>query len=123
MKVYYADGGCLNNGTPDFYAYGSYCAEGMKPRKISFRFDEASTNNQAEYMALVKLLEELQTDKEMCEIRMDSQLVVNQVNNLWKVKDRNLRLLYHRARQLINARGKVVLKWFRREVIESAVGH
>ena len=123
MRVYYADGACRNNGTTDYYAYGSYCAEGMQPRKIRFAFDEASTNNEAEYMTLIRLLEALQKSHEFVEIRMDSQLVVQQVTGNFETRKPQLQRLRNRVRQLINLRGKVELRWIPREQMVEAVGH
>lgn len=121
--IYYADGACRNNGTTDCYAYGSYCREGMKPKRIVFKFDEASTSNQAEYMALIYLLEAIKQGQEFAEIRMDSQLVVNQVKGNFKVKDEILRRLHNKVIRLINQRGKVELRWVPRTQIQKAVGH
>ena len=123
MRVYYADGACRNNGTTDYYAYGSYCAEGMQPKKIRFAFDEASTNNEAEYLTLICLLEAIQQSHDFAEIRMDSQLVVNQVTGRFKTNKYRLVILRDRVRELINRRGRVELMWIPREEMVEAVGH
>ena len=123
MRVYYADGACRNNGTTDYYAYGSYCAEGMQPKKIRFAFNEASTNNEAEYMILIRLLEALQRSHDFAEIRMDSQLVVQQVNGKFMCRKLSLVVLRDRVRELINRRGRVELMWIPREQMVEAVGH
>jgi ribonuclease HI len=128
LRVFFCDGGCYNNGTPDSYAYGSFGEISGGTRRVTFAFHEASTNNQAEYMTLIYLLKELQSCEEAVEIRMDSQLVVNQVDigrNTWKTKDPNLRRLRDKARELINSRRKygTHLLWVRRDEIESVLGH
>lgn len=65
-----------------------------------------ATNNVAEYQAVIKALEWLRTnrrvvaDKERIVFFLDSQLVVNQLNGLFRVKNARLRNLIIEARQL-----------------------
>jgi ribonuclease HI len=57
------------------------------------------TNNEAEYNALLFLLSRLQIHKiDEVEIFGDSNLVVNQVNENWKIKVPNLRILKDRCK-------------------------
>lgn len=128
MRTFFCDGGCYGNGTGDSYAYGSFGELSSGTRRIQFGFAEASTNNQAEYMALISLLQEIQKIPEAVEIRMDSQLVVNQIGQNrkeWKCKDSNLIRLRNKARELINSRRKygTHLKWVPREEIVAVLGH
>jgi len=128
MRTFFCDGGCYGNGTPDAYGYGSFGELSGGVRTIRFPFYEAATNNQAEYMALIELLKEVQALKERVEIRMDSQLVVRQVattGKAWKTKDRNLVRLRDRARELINNRRKhgTELMWVPRQEIMAVLGH
>lgn len=59
------------------------------------------TNNQAEYSALILALEHLQkTDNKEIIIHTDSQLVANQMNGKWRVKDEGLKELNSQARKL-----------------------
>ncbi len=62
------------------------------------------TNNRAEYLALmrsVELAEELGADE--LEVRSDSQLVVSQINGLFKIKNRELQALVREIRGKIKA--------------------
>jgi ribonuclease HI len=128
MRTFFCDGGCFGNGTGDAYAYGSFGELSGGVRTLRFAFAEANTNNQAEYQALIHLLRELIPIKESVEIRMDSQLVVNQcapLGKAWKCKDKNLIRLRDEARELINQRRKhgTFLKWVRRDEIVEVLGH
>ena len=59
------------------------------------------TNNEAEYKALIKALAYLVTEGTLAvKIHTDSQLVANQMNGLWKVKDPKLRILHSEAKKL-----------------------
>ena len=74
--------------------------------KESFSFSEYlhdSTNNEAEYEALIYGLELLLENNFLSvNIFSDSQLVVNQVNGLFKVKNQRMKLLHSRTLSLIN---------------------
>jgi ribonuclease H / adenosylcobalamin/alpha-ribazole phosphatase len=63
----------------------------------------STTNNIAEYTALIKGLE-LALDKEVTEINvfMDSKLVVHQVRGEWKIKNAGLKPLAIKANHLAN---------------------
>ncbi len=59
--------------------------------KLIFRYNDSighGTNNIAEYASLLKLVKEAQKLAiENIYIQGDSQLVINQVNGIWKAKD------------------------------------
>lgn len=70
-----------------------------------------ATNNEAEYRALIQLLEVAATDPailkcgaKVLQVRSDSLLLVNQVTNRWKIKEPRLRELYE---QVQSAKAKV----------------
>ena len=66
------------------------------------------TNNRAEYLALLRsidLAEELGADE--LEVRSDSLLVVSQVNGLYKIKNRDIKIF---VKQLHEKLGKAKLK-------------
>ena len=66
------------------------------------RFLGPGTNNVAEYTALIIGLEEAwRHEVEDLEVRMDSKLVVEQMNGKWRVRDAKLRPLADRARDLL----------------------
>jgi|LSQX01.2.fsa_nt_gb ribonuclease HI len=72
------------------------------------------TNNEAEYLALILLLEELERRRAGADIAGDSQLVVNQVTGKWKIKEPRLKKLADRAADLLKAT-KSSLSWIPRE--------
>ena len=60
------------------------------------------TNNRAEYLALLRCIElahKLGADE--LEVRSDSQLVVSQMNGLYKIKNRDLQTLVREIRERI----------------------
>lgn len=65
-----------------------------------------ATNNQAEYEALLRALEEVGPDRETeIEVFSDSELMVRQLNGEYRVKNEGLKPLYVRAvRHLLKAR-------------------
>ena len=86
----YTDGGSRGNPGPS--AVGIYIEDenGKTIQKIAKKIGEA-TNNIAEYMAIIEALEWFKTSNFKAAISslyffLDSRLVVNQVNGLFKVK-------------------------------------
>lgn len=68
------------------------------------------TNNFAEYTGLINGLELLKTELDLVVVKpttidvlMDSQLVVEQVNGRWRVKDAGLKPLWAKAQALLHA--------------------
>ena len=76
----------------------------------------ATTNNVAEYKALIEGLE-LALAKGVTDIRvcMDSQLVVSQVKGEWKIKNERLRSLAGKAEILLRKFNSAKLQHVRRE--------
>lgn len=75
-----------------------------------------ATNNQAEYNALINALKNLsEYSSDSITIYTDSQLVANQINQLWKVKDPDLRILYSEAKELFNRFQNIKIQHIRRE--------
>ncbi len=73
------------------------------------------TNNEAEYLALILLLEEILARRlSGVAVRGDSQLVVNQVTGRWKIREPRLQELADRAKELLKAT-KSSLSWIPRE--------
>ena len=119
--VVYVDGGCDGNGTEHARGYGSYKIGA--DRVMRLKLPEAHTNNEAEYWSLIHALAELdRRNLYGAEIRMDSSLVVNQVNRSWKVKDPRMRSLCDQAQAGL-ADAAATLVWIRRDEIESVLGH
>lgn len=90
---------------------------------------ELITNNQAEYLTLIRALERLldrvgeSAPKSTLTVMSDSQLVVNQVNGLWKVKHPELAPLRQQARDLLEQFGAWTLKWHDRSNSVRLLGH
>ncbi|MCX7770968.1 MAG: ribonuclease HI family protein [Proteobacteria bacterium] len=62
-----------------------------------------TTNNVAEYNALIRGLEEtLKIGVEEIEIFSDSELLVRQITGIYKVKNKNLIPLYEKIKQLLS---------------------
>ncbi|MFC1558240.1 ribonuclease HI family protein [candidate division KSB1 bacterium] len=62
------------------------------------------TNNAAEYMALIGGLKKVKKYKaSVLKIFSDSQLMVQQVKGVWRVKDSNLKVLYNEVRVLLGS--------------------
>lgn len=76
----------------------------------------STTNNLAEYTALVRALEHLvKLAPHRVLIRSDSELLVKQMNGLYKVKNENLRELYEEARELARQIPHLELRHVRRD--------
>ena len=101
--VIYTDGGARGNPGPagagvvikengrTIADFGKYLGDGL-------------TNNWAEYEALILAIVDAKrlgfTDRHI-EIRMDSELIVKQMQGLYKVKDKNLKLQHAKVRELL----------------------
>lgn len=81
-------------------------------------FSPESTNNVAEYTALAKALEWLVANdftSEKILIKSDSQLVVNQMNGMYKIKAKKIIPLYKQVLLLKNKFSDVEIDWVPRE--------
>ena len=73
--------------------------------------DYPMSNNQAEWLALLYLLMDLEPDTKIT-IFSDSQIVVNQYAGLWETKDETLKHLKEVCRLVVELkRLKISLKW------------
>jgi ribonuclease HI len=98
--VLYADGACRGNPGPAGSGAALVDGDGTVVAE-AMRFLGHGTNNVAEYTALIIGLEKArQHDVEDLEVRMDSKLVVEQMNGKWRVRDAKLIPLAIRAREL-----------------------
>lgn len=113
--IVYCDGAARGNPGPA--GLGVYITEddGTVVHEIARGLGE-TTNNVAEYSALVAGLEWCVTNKvDAVQFRADSDLIVKQMNGLYKVKAKNLMRLHKRARQLASKIDKVTFDHVRRE--------
>jgi ribonuclease HI len=106
--VIHTDG--VSRGNPGRAAIGAVIRDerGELVASISQSIGKA-TNNQAEYRAIIAALEEaLSLDADEVELNSDSELVVKQVKEQYRVRKKTLRPLYQRVKQL-----QISLKEFR----------
>lgn len=104
----YADGG--SRGNPGPAGAGSFVRdeEGVQVVTVS-EYLGITTNNIAEYTALLRALEELRTllgeasDGAVVDARLDSQLVVRQMNGEYKIKHPNIIPLALRVKEVVRA--------------------
>jgi len=97
--VIYADG--ASRGNPGPAAIGAVIKDerGRLIASISQRIGKA-TNNQAEYRAIITALEEAdRLGARQVDIKMDSELVVRQINGEYRVKKATLKPLYQQVKQ------------------------
>ena len=122
------DGGSLGNPGK---GYGSYLIRFGDVEIARERLDYAGrvTNNQAEYRTLIAALERLGRDlgdeaaSATVVIGGDSQLVINQVNGSWKVKNAELQPLRQQVVERLKPFGKTTLTWHRRDRSVRELGH
>ena len=127
--VVYVDGGCRNNGCPDALAYGSFRVfyRGDLKRTVSFDLPDAHTNNQVEYNSLLQVALYLEGEPKRLSapvvIKTDSQLVVGQLTQGWKVKDEGLKYWYLNLKPFFTRNPNVHLKKVDRTEIAKVLGH
>jgi ribonuclease HI len=81
-------------------------------------FSDESTNNVAEYTALIKALQwllENNLGSAKIEIKSDSQLIVNQLTGDYKVKSKRIISLYKQVLLLKSKFQDIQIKWIPRE--------
>lgn len=104
------DGGARGNPGPAGAGAVIQDAKNETVREISEYLGEV-TNNQAEYQALILGLEALESlgvvGKDIL-VRMDSELIIEQMKGHYKVKNEGLKPLYQRARAIVAALGGTV---------------
>ena len=118
--VVYTDGGARNNPGPA--AIGVVITQEDQTLKKYSDFIGQATNNQAEYQAVIfalkkiKLLFGKKKSKTMeIEICLDSQLMVKQLNHQYKIKEKDLQLLFLKVWNLILDFGQVSFKHIPRQ--------
>ncbi len=98
----YSDGGSRGNPGPAAIAF-LLLGEDGHPVKRRSRYLGERTNNQAEYEALIAAMQTaLALGAEDVTCHLDSELVVKHLKGDYKVKDKDLMILWHQARELAN---------------------
>lgn len=111
----YADGSC--SGNPGEGGAGVVIKDGQG--RIVSRIKKylgSVTNNRAEYQALIVGLEEAQRlGMQEVEVYLDSELVANQVNGLYRVRDAALKILEGEVRRRLGYFSRWVIRYIPRE--------
>ena len=98
--VIFADGASRGNPGPAAIGVTIKDERGKLITFISQRIGRA-TNNQAEYRAIIAALEEAtRLGVKQVDIKMDSELVVRQINGEYRVKKATLKPLYQQVKRL-----------------------
>jgi ribonuclease HI len=96
----HTDGGSRGNPGPS--GIGVFITDKSKKVKEISEYIGKATNNQAEYKALIRGLEEAKKlDASEVNVVMDSELIVKQIKQEYKVRDKDLASLYVKAWNLI----------------------
>jgi ribonuclease HI/pterin-4a-carbinolamine dehydratase len=113
----YADGGSRGNPGPSSSGYVLMDMSG-KVVLSAGEYLGVTTNNQAEYQALKLGLEHALHDFQAREVHvyMDSMLVVNQMKNIFKIKNRDLWPIHDACQQLVKKFDKVSFDHVPREL-------
>lgn len=112
----HTDGGARGNPGPAGIGAVLY-DEGGREIGVVSRSLAPTTNNVAEYKALIAGLEEaLELGVTEIDVKCDSQLVVSQVQGEWKIKSDQLRSLAARAERLFYKFDRWTLDHVRREL-------
>ena len=113
--VAHIDGGARGNPGPAGYGVCVRSSGGDRVADLYGYLGE-TTNNVAEYAALLALLEfAVGTRARALAIHSDSQLLVRQIDGRYRVKDANLKILHGEARRLMTSIPRVTLVHVRRE--------
>lgn len=108
--IIYCDGG--SRGNPGEASYGFAILKNDEVIYEEGKRIGIATNNVAEYSAVVAAFNYLLTNPDIeyddINFLLDSMLVVNQMNGLWKIKNEALRNLLYTAKTLQTRLGKKV---------------
>ena len=97
----YVDGAARGNPGPA--GAGVVLKEGNKTVKTAYKYLGDTTNNIAEYSALIAGLQEATIlGYKNIEINLDSELVAKQLRGDYRVKNSNIKPLFEKAAALIN---------------------
>jgi ribonuclease HI len=114
--------------------YGSFHISSPTGQELLERRDYSGsgrpmTNNQAEYRTLIEALLFLKqklgarAPVEHVRVEGDSQLVINQVQGTWKVRQEELKPLRNEAATLGASFGSIAYRWHRRDNSVRILGH
>lgn len=120
--VIHSDGGSRGNPGPSAAGY-VILDDHQKVIEQGGEYLGITTNNQAEYHGVRLGLEKaIELGYRRVDFRIDSMLVVNQMNGLYKIKNRELWPIHERIRHLMTQFDKVSFSHVRREFNQLADG-
>ena len=103
IVVVYADGACRGNPGPMSIGVSIQDDQGKELATVSALIGQG-TNNIAEYRAAIEGLKAARSlGATEIEVRMDSQLIVEQINGRYKVKNTALKVLHAEMLELLKA--------------------
>lgn len=115
----FTDGGARGNPGPA--GIGIVIKDGDKVIASFGKYIGETTNNQAEYKALIAALERTtELGAKEVECKLDSELVVKQMRHEYKVRDKDLQPLFLRAWNLSTGFKKATFVHIRREFNSAA---
>jgi probable phosphoglycerate mutase len=125
------DGGAIGNPGK---GYGSFMFDGdvSTAEPVRVEFPGLTTNNQAEYLtlihglcAIIDALERrgIEPSQTSIDVWSDSQLVVEQINGRWKIRDATLAGLVNEARSLLKRFASWRVTWHPRRESVRILGH
>lgn len=100
----FSDGGSRGNPGPAAYGFVIYNTDGTVVCEGS-EYIGVTTNNQAEYQGIVAALNAAQSLEgvENLVCKLDSQLVVRQINGVYRMKSEELKPWLHKVHELVAA--------------------
>jgi ribonuclease HI/ADP-ribose pyrophosphatase YjhB (NUDIX family) len=120
--VAYTDGGSRGNPGPSAAGFVLLDTDGTVIREGG-SYLGITTNNVAEYQAVYLALEEAaEIGASVVDFRLDSQLVANQMNGIYKVKNLDLKPIHMRIQELSAQFERVTFTHVRREFNQLADG-
>lgn len=100
--IIHADGASLGNPGPAAIGATIKSEQGRLITTISQGIGR-TTNNQAEYRAIIAALEKaIELGARQADISLDSQLLVRQINGEYRVKNAALKPLYQKVKRLLS---------------------
>ena len=115
MLTAYTDGGARGNPGPAGYGVQVVDESGLVVAELHDGLGR-TTNNVAEYRGLLAALSwAVANHASPLRIRMDSELIVNQMTGRYKVKHPGLQPLHAEAKRLVSQVGRVVFEHVRRD--------
>lgn len=119
--IIHTDGGSRGNPGPAAIGVVIKAADGSLRKDYSQYIGE-TTNNEAEYRAVIFALKKLKqligkqaSSDAIVEVRIDSELLARQVNGQYKITDKNMQMLFMELWNLRLDFGEVIFKHIPRE--------